>query len=77
MGEDLGVVDRQAYLGKNDHTHMQITAEGGAYNGQDVDGFAVDPTNLVERGGVPIAPPDGAYSDDGGFWEELRRRFGG
>jgi hypothetical protein len=73
MGEDLGEVDHQAYLGKNDHTHLQITAEGGDYNGQQVGGFAVDPTYLFERDGVPIPPRGDAYEDDSGFWEDLRR----
>ncbi len=77
MGEDLGFVDDRAYFGRNDHTHLQITAEGGDYNGQHVAGFAIDPTQFVERGGVPVAPRDDAYSDDGGFWQELQELLPG
>jgi hypothetical protein len=49
MGDDLGTVDTNAYSGKNDHTHLQITLDGGVFNGAPVKGFAVDPTILFDK----------------------------
>lgn len=78
MGELIGEVDTNAYCGTNDHTHMQITMQAGHYNGQDVSGFAVDPTDLVERNGEPRRQHDdnnffGREWDE--FWRDLGRRW--
>ena len=49
MGHELGDVDTNAYGGRNDHTHLQITLNGGFFNGAPVKGFAVDPTRLFDN----------------------------
>ncbi|MBI1213953.1 MAG: hypothetical protein GC190_21030 [Alphaproteobacteria bacterium] len=66
MGNVLGNVDTQAYEGRNDHVHLQITTDGGWYNGQRVKGFAVDPT--------PFLAPEGQSNEDWGT--QLLKTFG-
>lgn len=65
IGTPLGKVDFSAYGGKNDHVHLQITLQGGTFNGAAVPGFAVDPTPFFQ-----------GPSDQPSWWQELLRTFG-
>jgi hypothetical protein len=47
-GSVIGFVDRDAYEGRNDHVHLQITMQRGRMSGQTVSGFAIDPTELFD-----------------------------